>query len=194
MRLRESALRAIAQGVFITDPARDDEPITYVNAAFERLTGYALREVKGRDIEFLRGPETDAAAVEEMRAAYRDGRNVSVEVLFYRKDGSPFWATLSAGARDRRERSGDPLRRCADRRHRAEAHRGAAAGGQGGGRGRQRRQEPVPGQHEPRAAHAAERHHRVQRDAPGRGRGSRPRRLRARPGEDPRSAASICWP
>ncbi len=54
MRLRESALRAIAQGVFITDPTRDDEPLSYVNAAFERLTGYALREVKGRDIEFLR--------------------------------------------------------------------------------------------------------------------------------------------
>ena len=32
---------------------------------------------------------------------------------------------------------------------------------------------PVPGQHEPRAAHPAQRHHRLQRDAPGGGRGSR---------------------
>jgi PAS domain S-box-containing protein len=95
MRLRESALRAIAQGVFITDPTRADEPLSYVNAAFEHLTGYALREVKGRDIEFLRGPQTDAMAVEQVRAAYVEGRDVSVEVLFYRKDSSPFWATLS---------------------------------------------------------------------------------------------------
>ncbi|HLJ97517.1 MAG TPA: response regulator [Gemmataceae bacterium] len=95
MRLRERALRAIAQGVFITDPARADEPLSYVNAAFERLTGYVLPEVKGRDIEFLRGLETDAAAVEEVRAAYQEGRDASVEVLFYRKDGNPFWATLS---------------------------------------------------------------------------------------------------
>jgi PAS domain S-box-containing protein len=95
MRLRESALRAIAQGVFITDPTHADEPLSYVNASFERLTGYALREVKGRDIEFLRGPETAAEAVEEVRAAYQDGRDVSVEVLFYRKDGSTFWATLA---------------------------------------------------------------------------------------------------
>jgi PAS domain S-box-containing protein len=95
MRLRESALRAIAQGVFITDPSRDDEPLSYVNAAFERLTGYALREVKGRDIEFLRGPETDEEAVNDLRAAYRGGRNVSVEVQFYHKDRSTFWATLS---------------------------------------------------------------------------------------------------
>lgn len=95
MRLRESALRAIAQGVFITDPARADEPLSYVNVAFERLTGYDLREVKGRDIEVLRGPETDAAAVAQVRAAYEEGREVSVEVLFYRKDGGPFWATLA---------------------------------------------------------------------------------------------------
>ena len=55
MRLRDRALQAINQGIFITDPARADEPITYVNAAFEELTGYALGEAKGWDIEFLRG-------------------------------------------------------------------------------------------------------------------------------------------
>jgi PAS domain S-box-containing protein len=95
MRLRESALRAIAQGVFITDPARADEPLSYVNSAFEDLTGYALREVKGRNIEFLCGEETEETAFEEVKAAYREGREASVEVLFYRKDKSPFWATLS---------------------------------------------------------------------------------------------------
>ncbi|HYV39274.1 MAG TPA: response regulator [Gemmataceae bacterium] len=95
MRLRESALRAIAQGVFITDPKSTEEPLSYVNIAFKHLTGYGLREIKGRDIEFLMGPETDAAAVEQVRVAYEEGREVSVEVLFYRKDGSPFWATLA---------------------------------------------------------------------------------------------------
>ena len=95
MRLRDRALQAIHQGIFITDPARADEPITYVNAAFEALTGYALGEAKGRDIEFLRGPETGADAVEEVRTAYREGRAASVEVLFYRQDGEPFWATLA---------------------------------------------------------------------------------------------------
>ena len=95
MRLRESALRAIAQGVFITDPTRTDEPLTYVNSAFERLTGYSLREVKGRDIGYLSGPETDLATVDTVRTAYKEGKEVSVEVLFYRKDGLSFWATLA---------------------------------------------------------------------------------------------------
>ena len=41
------------------------------------------------------------------------------------------------------------------------------------GRGGQPGQEHVPGQHEPRAAHAPERHHRLQRAAPGAGRPGR---------------------
>ena len=155
MRLRESALRAIAQGVFITDPARADEPLSYVNVAFEHLTGYALREVKGRDIEFLRGPDTDPAAVEEVRAAYQVGREVSVEVLFYRKDGSPFWATLAVapvtGAAGNVTHFVGVLTDITERK----ALRGATAGGQESGRGGQRGQEPLPGQYESRAAHAA---------------------------------------
>ena len=53
---------------------------------------------------------------------------------------------------------------------RARASRSRAAPGQGGGGGGEPGQEPVPGQHEPRAAHPAERHHRLQRDAAGGGR------------------------
>ena len=43
----------------------------------------------------LAGLETGAEAVEEVRTAYREGRAASVEVLFYRKGGEPFWATLA---------------------------------------------------------------------------------------------------
>jgi PAS domain S-box-containing protein len=96
MRLRERALKAIAQGVFITDPRRADEPVTYVNAAFEALTGYSLAEAKGREIDFLCGPQTDAAAVADLRGALREGREYAGELLMYRKDGSSFWGTLSA--------------------------------------------------------------------------------------------------
>ncbi len=95
MRLRERALKAIAQGVFITDPGRSDEPIIYVNTAFERLTGYTQAEAAGRNIEFLRGPETDPDAIEELQAAFRDHRETSVEMLSYRKDGTTFWDALT---------------------------------------------------------------------------------------------------
>jgi PAS domain S-box-containing protein len=95
MRLRERALKAIAQGVFITDPARSDEPIIYVNAAFERLTGYTQDEVAGRNIEFLRGPETRPQAIADLQAAFRERREGSVMMLSYRKDGSTFYNALT---------------------------------------------------------------------------------------------------
>ncbi len=95
MRLRDRALRSIAQGIFITDPRRKTEPLFYVNAAFERMTGYTLAEAAGRDVRFLSGPETDPAAVERIAAAYRDGTECTVEVLAYRKDGSTFWASTA---------------------------------------------------------------------------------------------------
>ena len=95
MRLRERALKAIAQGVFITDPARSDEPIIYVNAAFERLTGYNQADAAGRNIELLTGPWTDPDAIEEILAAFSERREASVEMLSYRKDGSSFWDALT---------------------------------------------------------------------------------------------------
>jgi PAS domain S-box-containing protein len=95
MRLRDRALKAIAQGIFITDPANVDEPIIYVNAAFERLTGYTQAEACGRDIEILRGEKTEPEAIEELRTAFRDRREATVEMLSYRKDGSTFWDALT---------------------------------------------------------------------------------------------------
>jgi len=95
MRLRDRALKSISQGIFITDPTRSDEPITYVNAAFERLTGYEQAEAEGRDVRFLRGPETDPEALEDLKQAFRAGRDCSVELVFYHKDGTAFWASLA---------------------------------------------------------------------------------------------------
>jgi PAS domain S-box-containing protein len=95
MRLRESGLRAIAQGVFITDPGRSDEPIIYVNEAFEALTGYARHELKGRELEYLSGPDTDPGALARLREAFHEANGHLTELLLYRKDSGPFWATVS---------------------------------------------------------------------------------------------------
>ncbi len=95
MRLRDRSLGAISQGLFITDPSRSDEPIIYVNEAFAQITGYGAEEALGRDIRFLRGPETDPAALDELRSAYRAGRECTIEARAYRKDGTPFWCGLA---------------------------------------------------------------------------------------------------
>ncbi len=95
MRLRERALREVAQGVFITDPKRPDEPILYINPAFERITGYPSAVVKGQYLDFLCGPETDTGTLQQLHATLDEGREYQGEVRYYRRDGTPFWCTLS---------------------------------------------------------------------------------------------------
>ncbi len=93
--LRESALAATAEGVTISNPRLPDNPVIYANAGFERLTGYSIDDVVGRNCRFLQGEGTDATAVEGIRNAVRHGRECTVQLLNYRKDGSPFWNRLS---------------------------------------------------------------------------------------------------
>jgi PAS domain S-box-containing protein len=93
-RLRAAAVASATAGMVITDPTRPDNPIVDVNAAFERMTGYARHEVLGRNCRFLQGPETDPLALARMREAIAAGREETVTLLNYRQDGAPFWNEL----------------------------------------------------------------------------------------------------
>ena len=74
----------------ISNPRRPDNPLEAVNAKFCTLTGYAEREVVGRNCRFLAGAETDEATSERIRRAIQGRRPVLVDILNYRADGSPF--------------------------------------------------------------------------------------------------------
>jgi diguanylate cyclase (GGDEF)-like protein/PAS domain S-box-containing protein len=90
--LHERALAATNNGIVIAE--RDEQvgwSATFVNEAFEQLTGYRSRDVLGRSLSLLQGPETDAEAVAEMRAALHAGEECWVTVRNYRRDGSGFW-------------------------------------------------------------------------------------------------------
>ncbi len=49
----------------------------------------------GRNCRFLQGSETDPQAVDRIRSAVRERRSCTVELLNYRKDGTPFWNRLT---------------------------------------------------------------------------------------------------
>lgn len=78
----------------ITDPRQNDNPIVFVNEAFQKLTGYGREEIIGRNCRFLQGPETDRESVRKVREAIDRGDSVTVDLLNYRKDGSTFWNAL----------------------------------------------------------------------------------------------------
>ncbi|HEX2874176.1 MAG TPA: response regulator [Polyangiaceae bacterium] len=93
--LRDRAIRAVSQGIVITDPHAADNPIIYASPSFGQLTGYALADVLGRNCRFLQGTDTDPSAVAQLRAAVTEARACTVELLNYRKDGSTFWSNLA---------------------------------------------------------------------------------------------------
>ncbi len=91
LAIKNRAMDEAPMGITITDPDRPDNPLIYVNEAFERITGHPAEEVLGRNCRFLQGENSDPRAVEAMRAAIDDERPVSVELVNYRRDGTPFW-------------------------------------------------------------------------------------------------------
>ena len=78
----------------ITNPNSDDNPIVYINDAFERTTGYQRSRVIGRNCRFLQGPDTDPKAVQMIRDAIESGEDVSVDILNYRATGEAFMNRL----------------------------------------------------------------------------------------------------
>ncbi len=84
----------------ITDPEQDDNPIIFVNRAFQEATGYTMSETIGRNCRFLQGEGTDPRTVARIRDAIETGQEVSVDILNYRKDGRPFWNRLMIGPLD----------------------------------------------------------------------------------------------
>lgn len=95
LKLRDRAVRAISQGIVITDSMSPDDPIVYVNPGFEAITGYESSEIIGQNCRFLHGPESDTQTVRAIELAVRNGTQCTVEILNYRSDGTPFWNTIT---------------------------------------------------------------------------------------------------
>jgi PAS domain S-box-containing protein len=84
----------LSVAMVITNPNSDDNPIVYINDAFERTTGYQRSRVIGRNCRFLQGPDTDPKAVQMIRNAIEAGEDVSVDILNYRATGEAFMNRL----------------------------------------------------------------------------------------------------
>ncbi len=95
LRLLDRAVTASTNSIVITDPNQPDDPLVYVNPAFERTTGYPAEEALGRNCRFLQGEDHDQPALEELRTAIHEERHCTVVLRNYRKDGTPFWNELS---------------------------------------------------------------------------------------------------
>jgi PAS domain S-box-containing protein len=91
MRLLQRAVDASANGIVISDATLRDEPVVYVNPAFERITGYTAAETVGRNCRFLQGAHGEQPGLTELRGALKERRVATVVLRNFRKDGSLFW-------------------------------------------------------------------------------------------------------
>ncbi len=98
LRMMESVVTHTHDAVIITkaNPVEFPGPeIVFVNEAFCHMTGYEPEEVIGLSPDFL----VLEAERDEMRLlvneAMESGRNDKIDMVNYRKDGTPFWTSFS---------------------------------------------------------------------------------------------------
>ena len=85
-------LAAVGEGLCITNAHAE---VVYVNEGFLRLTGFAKDDCLGRNCAFLQGPGTCPVARRALSVAIAAGRAIRLDILNYRRDGTPFWNDLS---------------------------------------------------------------------------------------------------
>jgi PAS domain S-box-containing protein len=95
LNLNRRIFRSVTSGISVADATDPNLPLTYVNPAFEAMTGYSLEEVVGKNCRFLQGKDTAQSTIGTLNAAIRERREVVVILKNYRKDGMPFWNELS---------------------------------------------------------------------------------------------------
>jgi PAS domain S-box-containing protein len=93
--IKEAAMDLANEGISIADMNKEDQPLVYVNHAFEKITGYDAQDVLGRNCRFLQGEGTDPEVISNIREAIESSESISVEFKNFRKDGLPFWNMLS---------------------------------------------------------------------------------------------------
>ncbi|MGP4042010.1 EAL domain-containing protein [Gracilibacillus sp. D59] len=84
----------VSSGLVITDPAKEDNPIIYVNKGFERMTGYPKDEVIGKNARFLQGSKTREENSHEIKEAISREEPIQIEIQNYKKNGECFWNEL----------------------------------------------------------------------------------------------------
>ena len=82
-------------GITLSDPDQDDNPIVYANKAFEQITGYSNEETVGRNCRFLQEQERDQEELQKIRDTIKNAKPVEVTLKNFRKNGELFYNRLS---------------------------------------------------------------------------------------------------
>ncbi len=88
-------LETSPEGVVLVDVRQPEQPVIYVNPAFEALTGYAAADLLGRNLRLLQAEDREQDGRHRLREALRLGESCRVLLRNFRKDGTLFWNEMS---------------------------------------------------------------------------------------------------
>ncbi len=87
------ASQKLPGGILVRDAAGI---IMWMNEKMEDITGYSLKEMKGKTFgNMLLGAETDLTVFQKAAKAVAENKPYEVEIKIYRKDGLPRWVWIS---------------------------------------------------------------------------------------------------
>ncbi len=98
LRLLKDAIDNANDAILITEAEPIDQPgprVVYSNKAFTRNTGYTAEDIMGKSPRILQGPGTSRATLDKLRKKLKAWKEIRVELLNYRKDGTEFWVELN---------------------------------------------------------------------------------------------------
>ena len=95
LNIVQRALESVTAGIVITDAREHDNPVIYVNKAFEGITGYESSEILGKNCRILQSGEAEPDSIQLIRSSMAAERDCMVVLHNRRKDGSEFWNALT---------------------------------------------------------------------------------------------------
>lgn len=93
-RVLESVSKRFDIPFTVADLTAPDEPLIYINEAFEKLTGYEASEIIGRNCRFLQVTDTNNDSRKALREAINKRKSFWIDLLNSKRDGTRFWNRL----------------------------------------------------------------------------------------------------
>lgn len=88
-------IKQARNGITITDPNQEDNPIIYVNDFFCKTYGYSKNEVIGRNCRFLQKDDRNQEERKEIREAISNKQTIKRTIRNYKKDGTLIYNDVS---------------------------------------------------------------------------------------------------
>jgi|GEM_PF-2234064 len=74
-------------GITISDPNQEDNPLIFVNQVFTEIFGYSKEEVLGKNCRFLQANDRDQANLQKIRDAVKEHKETITVLRNYTKEG-----------------------------------------------------------------------------------------------------------